>query len=370
MVHNKIRILFVSPFSSSVVGGIAKWTANIWNYYNQIDSNDIELIPCYNEDTQTPLGGDNLFSRIRMGIHNYLPLIRKVRERLSRKSIDVVHICSSASIGLLKDLIIIRMAKRHGVRCLVHFHFGRIPQIFLNSNWEQKLIKKVISLSDQVVVMDMASFSTLQQNGYKNIVYIPNPLSIETQECIKQNEAIKRIPRKIVFVGQMLETKGIFELAQACNLIDNVMVYFIGPIPNVQVVDKLKSMIDKNKLVICGSKPFDVVIKEMMSSSVFVLPSYSEGFPNVIIESMSCGCSIIATSVGAIPEMLNINTDCECGICVPAKDINKLRESICYMLDNTIDAARMGEKAKKRVNDEYSISKIWQKLNALWIDKP
>ena len=366
MQENKTRVLLVSPLVSNVAGGIVKWTNNIYDYYKTLDSPEVELIPCYNLNIQSTLSDDGLMGRIRKGINNYLPLIKNVKRILRSERLDVVHVCTSASIGLIKDIAIIRIAKKYNVRVVVHFHFGRIPIIFKRNNWEQRLIRKVINLSDRVVVMDAASYAVLAKQGYKYVYYIPNPLSLDTEECIKNSESVVRVPCKVVFVGQMLQTKGIYELAHACNAIPNVEVHYIGPLPDATVADKLKAIIESTKLHIHGSMPFNEVIKEMKSASVFALPTYSEGFPNVIIESMACGCPIVATPVGAIPEMLNLEGSHKCGVCVPVKNVEKLKNAITYMLENVDKALLMGKNAKNRVFEEYSIEKVWKQLNDVW----
>lgn len=367
MTEHVHKVLLVSPLVSTVMGGIAKWTENIMSYYSMASSSKIVLLPCYNENIQNPLGKDNLIVRIKKGINNYVPLLRKVSKELDNEQIDVIHICSSASIGLIKDILLIKMAKRKGVKSIIHFHFGRIPAIFSTNNWEHLLITKVIECSDKVIVMDKASYRTLEEYGYKHISYVPNPLSLDTQALIEKNKDIKRTPGKVVFVGQMLETKGIFELAEACKEIKNIKVNYIGPVPNAEVTERLRALIGSDKLEICGARPFEDVIKEMLSAAVFVLPTYSEGFPNVIIESMACGCPIVTTPVGAIPEMLNYDSESRCGICVPVKDVNNLKAAISNMLNNPEKAEEMGKRAKERVNEEYSIQKVWRQLENLWL---
>lgn len=366
MGKNKKRVLLISPLVSDVVGGITKWTNNIFDYYKTLDSLEVDLIPCYNSNSQNTFSGEGFICRIFKGIINYLPLLKKVKKILKSERIDVVHICTSASISLIKDLAIIRITKKHHVKVIVHFHFGRIPIIFKKNNWEQSLIRKVISLSDRVIVMDESSYAVLLERGYSNVYNIPNPLSIDTERFIKKFGSIARIPNRIVFVGQMLPTKGIYELAQACATIPNVMVHYIGPMLDVTVEDKLKTIIEQSKMRIFGSLSFKDVIKEMMSASVFVLPTYSEGFPNVILESMACGCPIVTTPVGAIPEMLDVKGKYKCGVCVPVKDVEKLRAAICYMMEDVAEASLMGENAKHRVCEKYYINQVWNMLNDVW----
>lgn len=362
---NKYRVLLVSPLVSTVAGGIAKWTANIIDYYKTVHSKTIELIPCYNDKMQNPLANESQFGRVIKGIHNYYPLIKGVQGELNRGDVDVVHICSSASFGLFKDLAIIKLAKKRNIRSVIHFHFGRIPAIFERQNWERWVIEQVLHHVDKIVVMDMASYTILKKRGFNHVDYIPNPLSLDTQTFIERNKSIKRVPNKVVFVGQMLESKGIFELARAAQQISKIKVYFIGPIPNKDIADKLKTLIDADKREICGALPFEQVIQEMLSASVFVLPTYTEGFPNVIIESMACGCPIVTTPVGAIPEMLDIKGE-KCGVCVPVKDIEELKYAITMMLSNFGEAQVFGKRAKGRVNQQYSMQKVWSMLEDVW----
>ena len=119
-------------------------------------------------------------------------------------------------------------------------------------------------------------------------------------------------------------------------------------------------------LEIAGEQSFENTIKEMISAAVFVLPTYTEGFPNVIIESMACGCPIVTTCVGAIPEMLDIENGNNYGICVEPKNVKALKESIQKMLNNREYALECGKNAQRRVNELYSMSKVWSQLEAIW----
>ena len=367
MAENKTSVLLVSPLTSNVVGGITKWTNNVYNYYKMAGESNITLIPCYIQGLKNTLGKECFMSRFRKGLNNYFPLIKKIRKELNNSRIDVVHICTSASLGLIKDLVIIGLAKKYRKSVVVHFHFGRIPAIFNHSYWERLLIRQVIERSDKQVVMDMASYNVLVEQGYKNVCYIPNPLSLDVEKCVDQYNNVERLPNIILFVGQMLQTKGIYELAEACSDIPNIEVHYIGPLPNAGVKAKLMTLIDGSKLVLHGSMPFESVIKAMKTAAIFVLPTYSEGFPNVIIESMACACPIVTTPVGAIPEMLNWNSEEKCGICVPVQDVVKLKDAINYMLSNPANAFKMGCLAKKRVFEMYSIQKVWRQLDKLWL---
>lgn len=366
-----VRVLFVSPLGNESSGGIAKWTSNILDFYKK-QKNDVELVHCYNSDLVTVFDGDSLMSRIKKGIQNYLPLYKHVKNYINNGNIDTLHICTSASISLIKDIAILRLAKKNNIRTIVHFHFGRIPTIYKSYNWERVLMNYVMKIADEIIVMDNSSYLTLKNKGFSNVHNIPNPLSLETEALIESNcNKICRQRNKIVFVGQLLVTKGVFELINAVKYIHNhnITIKMIGVCPNKDIMNEIENIAGndyKNWLFITGAIPYESVIKEMLSANVFVLPTYTEGFPNVIIESMACGCPIVTCPVGAIPEMLNINGNEPCGICVPPKDTEALKNAIINMLENPQQASVMGKNARDRVLSEYSIRSVWGKLCCIW----
>ena len=367
-MEDKTRVLFVAPGREELLtGGIGKWTCNILGYYNSIiDSTDIELVHCVNRKSKQTWGVSGFVKRVKTGILNYLPVIKEAKEELKHSHFSVAHSCSSCSIGLFRDLIITHLAHKYGAKSVVHFHCGSIPYIMQSSGWQRKLLERLLHKVDWAIVMDGKSYEVLQNKGYTNVKYVPNPLSLETQKLIDEYGSVPRVPGKIVFVGQVLRTKGVMELADACRDIPNVQVEYVGHLPESEFAEALKEKTSTDKFIFRGAIPYPDVIQGMLSASIFVLPTYTEGFPNVIIESMACGCPIITCPVGAIPEMLNTESDEPCGICVPSQNVEKLREAIEYVLEHPSEAATMGERARQRVYAEYSVDKIWKELAEVW----
>jgi glycosyltransferase involved in cell wall biosynthesis len=72
---------------------------------------------------------------------------------------------------------------------------------------------------------------------------------------------------------------------------------------------------------------------------VFVLPSYSEGMSRAILEAMSAGVPIVATPVGANPEIVESGVN---GILVPVGNISALASAIVSLLKDPSTRQRMG----------------------------
>jgi len=86
---------------------------------------------------------------------------------------------------------------------------------------------------------------------------------------------------------------------------------------------------------------------------IFILPSISEGLPNVILEAMACSVPVIASRVGGIPEVI-VNR--ENGLLVSPQNTRALTEAILTLTDDNGLRTQMGENARKRVQSHFSLN--------------
>ena len=367
---NKIKILICSPKKNT--GGISMWTRHILDYFKANGDCNLYIDWYYKDSSEDTLPNLNIIQRVLSGIKQYIPLVKGVKQKLKSEHYDIFHASSSASLGLIRDLWLLKICKRLNVKSVIHLHFGRIPSIFTSRGWEYKLLHRVISRATKIIVMDKASYNVLINNGYNNIELVPNPLSPTILSIINSNGNVIREDNKIVFVGHVVATKGIMELVEACKqlskTITGLSLHILGHVKEDMATAILTAAGESSErwLHLLGNQPMEVVIREMLTSNVFALPTYTEGFPNVILESMACGCSIVTTPVGAIPEMLDINSTSPCGVCVDVKSINQLKCAIEKMLSNKEEALILGDVARQRVIKEYSIDVIGTQLENIW----
>ena len=360
-----MKVLFCTPTAST--SGIAKCAGYLMDYFtaNPSAGLNIELFPM---DSIKYLGENApLYKRIPLGIRAYTKVILRLRQTLKISRPDIVHINSSASLGLIRDYIILRICKKSGIKICLHFHFGRIPEICRLNNWEWKMLKLIALKSDKIIVMNDTCYDSLSTLGLKNIYNIPNPLSPKVIDIANRANNELNIDNAI-FVGHVLPTKGIYELFEAVSHFDKLRLFIIGQDP-LGILPQLKKeypdLFSQGRVHMSGHIPQNEAIA-MMKKGMFVFPSHTEGFPNVILESMACGSPIIASSVGSIPEMLDVNSKFPCGICVPPKDSKALINAIEWVYGNRESAFEMGVRAKKRVFDKYNINIVAKQLVGVW----
>lgn len=365
------KILFCTPFKQSkeyVQGGIAVWGANIINYANALNISDINLIPVSFDRKHYIYEGQGLLMRVYRGARELIVPIKEVYFHLKNSRPDCIHLCTSASLSLLKDILILFLAKKFGVRSIIHLHFGRISDIFLKGGWENILLNKVLKLSNVIVTMNEESYKSIISHGFSNVYNLPNPISLDVIEKIRKLDfKLERIPNRLLYVGHVTRTKGVWELVEACSKIDGIELRIVGRITEEHKTELRKIAGDESYkwCHFIGEVSHDQVLEELMMAGLFVFPSYTEGFPNVILEAMACGCPIASSNVGAIPEMLNINID-PCGLCYKPQSVDEIKKTINFIIFDEIKKTEFANKAKQRVHENYVLPIIWEKLLNIW----
>lgn len=370
MKKERIKVLLVSPYSDKRTGGIGTWSKIVLDYAQNHS-------PCTVVFLNTVQGLPKRWSMnyklayYAIGFFDSLLIIVRLFGLMLIKRPDVVHYTSSAGSALHKDLIAIFIVKNiFRKKFVIHWHFGRIPYIFEDKGKEFSLFVKVCGKVNCSITIDERSYQMLKQEGIK-VVNIPNPIPValqnEAQQLSLQDLHSKRKRGIVLFVGHVLRGKGIYELVKSCVLCDEVkQLVVVGPFFDENVKEELVDISKQREggqwLHIVGEKIREDVWNYYSECNVFCLPSYSEGFPYVILEAMAFGCPIVATNVGAIPEMLEGG----CGKLIEAKQVEPLRKALTEVLSHETQASVMGERAHEKVLSEYTIEKAYGMYKDVW----
>ncbi|WP_299576274.1 glycosyltransferase [uncultured Sunxiuqinia sp.] len=113
---------------------------------------------------------------------------------------------------------------------------------------------------------------------------------------------------RLLFVGRIEVNKGINELLSALK--NTNIDYELSIVGDGQYMSNTKQLIKEynlsNKIHLHGYIPYGPQLLDIYRShDIFILPSYSEGLPQVVLEAMASGCLVLATNVGSIPSIIN-----------------------------------------------------------------
>jgi len=165
--------------------------------------------------------------------------------------------------------------------------------------------------------------------------------------------------RLIVAVGHLGPRKGQRENVRAmAHLPDNVQLVIVGGDPGGGGNEReLRDLVDRlglnGRVLLAGQQPYDLIPRYLSAADVSVLASHREGCPNVVLESLACGTPVVATDVGAVPDLIQPGVN---GEIVPVGDVESLAGAIVRALAQSASpqAIRQSEAVKSwaRVAEE------------------
>lgn len=360
-----MKVLLLSPLPPPV-GGIASWTQNILDYYK--DSNFVKVVLLNTAIAGRNITKKDIFSRLLFGFYDASVILLKLFISLRKNRPDVIHVNTSGSLGLYRDYLVSILAKYFNIPMVSHFHFGRIPDLSNIGNWEWRILVKVLNNSSYIILLDKESFNTLRKLKKHNISVVANPISKQLECNIKKNESNKLLNSNILFVGHITKSKGVYDLVKGYSLldVDNDLV-FVGPYEE-NVKNELIELagVKANKIKFKGVMNKSNVLVEMQRSITLILPSHSEGFPNVIIEAMTMKCPIIATNVGAIADILNHGTSKPAGLVIEPKNVEAISAALDFIISNSTQAQFFAQHAFLKVKSEYTLDKVCFEYEKIW----
>jgi glycosyltransferase involved in cell wall biosynthesis len=149
---------------------------------------------------------------------------------------------------------------------------------------------------------------------------------------------------ELVFVGRLDPIKGVDLLIEAMKgLPQEYPLWIVGDGPERAKLERLASGLNVR---FAGMVTPEEVPNWLRRARALVLPSHSEGLPGVMMETMALGIPVIATRVGAIPEVVK---DGENGLLLDPGDVETLKAHIETVMKDPDRTGRMGLKARASV---------------------
>jgi len=168
------------------------------------------------------------------------------------------------------------------------------------------------------------------------------------------------------YIGRLSKEKGVMNFFEAIPKIleegDEIKFLIVGEGHLRDEIEKYleeKNLNDKVKLV--GWIPHDKLPNYLNELKLLVLPSYTEGLPNIVLEAMACGTPVLATPVGAIPDVIR---DGKTGFIMKNNSPECIAKNVIRALEHP-DLERVVESARALVEQEFTYEKIvkrWREI--------
>jgi glycosyltransferase involved in cell wall biosynthesis len=190
-------------------------------------------------------------------------------------------------------------------------------------------------------------------------------------------------PVQVLFVGYLAKAKGVFDLLEAVPEVvkqfpdirfklmgpkldtDRNITYVDNPVSNEAV---LHSLISRDEIgahiELLGTQWGEEKIRTFQNADIFVLPSYSEAFPTVVLEAMAAGLPVVATPVGVLPEVFDERNV----LFVDPGDVEGLAKAIVTLASDEALRQRMGRLNREMVERRFNPDTYANQLDRIFRD--
>ena len=358
---SETNILLISPLRGDT-GGIVSWTQRIVNH--RLPNGYRVHIVDTGVRHKAPASMDFLW----VGEEGYrtLRILASLLKKLTFIRSHIVHLnCSLSFRGIFRDLVCALVASLWGVQVVAHYH-GNIPD-FVDGGGKRIpcwALRKLVRISELNIAMNQNSLSclaNLQHAKQRDPALLPNFIQDSTfrryaARTVTQSERIK-----VMYAGWINVVKGCREILTVARQLPEVEFILLGPVkadmePHLQTLPA--------NVMLGGEVSSDIVLQQMSTSDLFLFPtSHAEGFPNVVLEAMAVGLPVVATRVGAIPEMIE---DGKGGLLVSGPYTDEIVSTLRTLIADPEMRLQMGEFNHRKAQTRYASSVVVPRLISLY----
>jgi glycosyltransferase involved in cell wall biosynthesis len=283
------------------------------------------------------------------------------------RHVSVVHINTSLNTrAYWRDLMYLAVAKALGARVLYQVHGGELPQrFFAGSRLLTAFLRKTLMAPDLVVVLAQCELAAYRDFvPEQHVVVLPNGIDCRLYAAMPLVRSSPEQPLHLLYVGRIARDKGLYELLQGVRLahelgVDTRLIVAGHGTEEGRLRRYAQALGITARVCFIGPVFGADKVKLLRGSDVLLLPSYSEGLPYALLESMAAGVPVIATPVGAIPDVMSDGIH---GFLVPPRDGKAIAEALAVLAGDRERISWMSRACKRRIRAAFSIDRLAQEL--------
>lgn len=352
-----VHVLVATPSGTAGQGGIDRIMGGLKGELERQHQNAAEV-----EFRATRGPGHIAFAPLYLAGFLGRMLLRKAMGRL-----DLVHINLASGGSTHRKLQVARLARLLGVPYILHLHGGDYPNFWADDGGHRsRSIRAMFAGAARIIVLGRVwreFVAGRAPESASRIVVIPN--------AAPRPDRPRRgggATTNILFLGRIHDLKGVPELGEALhNLRDRPDWH--ATIAGDGFVDEARAKaVDYGlgeRVDIPGWVDGERVAELLAEADILVLPSHTENLPLSIIEAMAAGVAVVATPVGAVPDVVR---DEETGLLVPVGDPVALTAALRRLLDDKALRQRLAAAGQALHRQALDIEPFALAIRGVWLD--
>ena len=361
-----IRILLVSPLPPPP-GGIQTWT-EILLERGLPPPFEVELV-----DTKVTRRHQDVPPRLnRQEVQRFLSILRQIRLSLRSSRFSIMHLnCSLTITATPRNLLSTMIARCAGVPYAMHLHGTFDPPTGSDVvSWlYRKAFRTMFNGAASILALGEPSYNAVRQLGdfgYKTTRLLPNFVNFRTTPERIPDTMGRDESMNVVFSGALTVAKGVDTLVDMAERLTDMHFRLIGDGPPESRAALLRRVHERglaDRVTVLGPLANREVVAMLAASDVFVFPSRGEGFPNSVSEAMAVGLPVVASPVGAIPEMIDVPDG---GYLFAPDDVAGYVGALSSLRNSPAMRRRMGQHNREKAMREYDYDVVVDQLCGIY----
>jgi glycosyltransferase involved in cell wall biosynthesis len=282
----------------------------------------------------------------------------------------IVHVNTALNLrAYWRDLAYMLVARLCRARVLYQVHGGPAPEAFCRGGrLAAAFVRTTLGLADVIVVLSSADREAFRRFGVgAPVLALPNAVECGPCDARVHERAAPARPLRVLYLGRLVREKGLYELIEGLALARSqgaaAELILAGEGPEAAALGAAVAARGLAPVGFVGPVRGADKMTLLRWADVLALPSYSEGLPYALLESMAAGVPAIATRVGAIPEVVADGVN---GLLLEPRSPQAIATAIRALGADRDALARMGEASHATVSTRYSIGGLAAQLRALY----
>lgn len=294
----------------------------------------------------------------------FIQLLYQIRKEVKKLKPQLVYVTPNACGGAFyKDFVVVQLLKAMGCKVVAHYHNKGVAtrQNHKPDKWLYHQFFKGI----QIILLAEPLYEDMQQFVKREqVLFCPNG--------IPESSPINKAPRKeglphIFFLSNLLIDKGVLTLLDACKqLKEQGYVFqcdFVGGETADMNAECFKRECEQRGIADCvtyhGRKYGEEKLTFFQQADIFVLPTFNECFPLVLLEAMEQGLPCVSSAIGGTPEIVD---EGKTGFLVPCRNVQPLAERIGLLLKDEALRKQLGKAGRAKFEREYTLSRFEENI--------
>ena len=352
-----VRVLMVSALPPPP-GGIQTWTKTLYER-GMPPPFEIELV-----DTRVTRRHQDVPPRLSPAeAKRFLRILWQIRRSLRSGRFSVMHLnCSLTRTAAPRNVASALIARRAGVPYVAHLRgtFSVPAGNHIASRLYRWAYRTIFDGAASILALGQPSYRSILELGdyaHKTRPLLPNFVDFravpEPDPGSDRHEGLR-----VIFTGALVEPKGVYTVVEAAKLVRGAHFRLVGDAPpdsRAALFAYVREQGLQDRVRLLGPVTGEEIMAMLGESDVFLFPSKGEGFPNSVSEAMAAGLPVVASTVGAIPEMIDVPQG---GFLASPGDAAGYVEALTRLRDDPALRAQMGRYNRDKAIREYDYDTV------------